>query len=476
MRNRRPFYGGEDVKSSRVRLSLIACSREIMRIKQITVKHLFGIFDHTINLNMEERITIIHGKNGFGKTSILRLVNGFFNLKYSDIRAIPFQKFTIIFDDKSFVDVVKASTSKNKKSNARPKINFKFTSSDQKEEPTFSPNLPDGKTISFPLSMIDDVIPGLDRVGAEKWIYTPTEEILDLEDIYERFGEYLPKQFQKVDVDKEYPDWLKKILDSINVRFIESQRLLDISNSAKIGRTIRMPMTLYSVASYSQDLAENIQTKLAEYGQLSQTLDRTFPARVVQKKASLTDGELKEKIDQLERKRNQLISAGLLKKDEDSNFQVKDSIDDSTRKLLSVYIEDVERKLNVFNDIHPKVELFKNIINKKYSFKSVAIDQGKGFIFTTQEGEVLSPTDLSSGEQHELVILYELLFKVKPNTLILIDEPEMSLHISWQQEFLKDLQEITKLSGLDILMATHSPDIINDRWDLTVELEKPKQK
>jgi len=457
--------------SSRVRLSLIACSREIMRIKQITVKHLFGIFDHTINLNMEERITIIHGKNGFGKTSILRLVNGFFNLKYSDIRAIPFQKFTIIFDDKSFVDVVKASTSKNKKSNARPKINFNFTSSDQKEEQTFSPNLLDGRNIPLLTRMIDDVIPRLDRVGAEKWIYTPTKEILDLEDIYERFGEYLPKQFQQ-----EYPDWLKKILDSINVRFIESQRLLDISNSAKIGRTIRMPMTLYSVASYSQDLAENIQTKLAEYGQLSQTLDRTFPAIVVQKKASLTDDELKEKIDQLERKRKQLISAGLLKKDEDSNFQVKDSIDDSTRKLLSVYIEDVERKLNVFNDIYPKVELFKNIINKKYSFKSVTIDQGKGFIFTTQEGEVLSPTDLSSGEQHELVILYELLFKVKPNTLILIDEPEMSLHISWQQEFLKDLQEITKLSGLDILMATHSPDIINDRWDLTVELEKPKQR
>lgn len=442
-----------------------------MRIKQITVKHLFGIFDHTINLNMEERITIIHGKNGFGKTSILRLVNGFFNLKYSDIRAIPFQKFTIIFDDKSFVDILKPSTSRNKKSNGRPKITFNFTSSDQKEEPTFSPDSPDGKTISFPLGMIDDFIPDLDRVGSEKWLYTPTKEILYLEDIYERFGEYLPKQFQK-----EYPDWLKKIRDSINVRFIESQRLLDISNSAKIGRTIRRPMTLYSVASYSEDLAENIQTKLAEYGQLSQTLDRTFPARVVQKKASLTDDQLREKIDQLERERNQLISAGLLKKDEDSNFQVRDSIDDSTRKLLSVYIEDVETKLNVFNDIYPKVELFKSIINKKYSFKSVTIDQSKGFIFTTQEGEVLSPTDLSSGEQHELVILYELLFKVKPNTLILIDEPEMSLHISWQQEFLKDLQEITKLSELDILMATHSPDIINDRWDLTVELEKPKQK
>lgn len=83
------------------------------------------------------------------------------------------------------MDVVKASTSKNKKSNARPKINFNFTSSDQKEEQTFSPNLLDGINIPLLTRMIDDVIPRLDRVGAEKWIYTPTEEILDLEDIYE---------------------------------------------------------------------------------------------------------------------------------------------------------------------------------------------------------------------------------------------------------------------------------------------------
>ncbi|WP_241674105.1 hypothetical protein [Microcystis aeruginosa] len=132
------------------------------------------------------------------------------------------------------MDILKPSTSRNKKSNARPKITFNFTSSDQKEEPTFSPDSPDGKTISFPLGMIDNFIPDLDRVGSETWLYPPTGEILYLEDIYERFGEYLPKQFQK-----EYPDWLKKIRDSINVRFIESQRLLDIANSAKIGRTIR---------------------------------------------------------------------------------------------------------------------------------------------------------------------------------------------------------------------------------------------
>ncbi|NET57213.1 MAG: AAA family ATPase, partial [Symploca sp. SIO2E6] len=71
----------------------------------------------------------------------------------------------------------------------------------------------------------------------------------------------------------------------------------------------------------------------------------------------------------------------------------------------------------------------------------------------------------------ELIMLYELLFKVEPKTLVLIDEPELSLHVGWQVEFIKDLQEITKLADLDILMATHSPDIIQNRWDLTVELK-----
>ena len=39
-----------------------------MRITKISVKGLFGMFDHEIPLNQESRITIIHGPNGVGKT------------------------------------------------------------------------------------------------------------------------------------------------------------------------------------------------------------------------------------------------------------------------------------------------------------------------------------------------------------------------------------------------------------------------
>ena len=87
---------------------------------------------------------------------------------------------------------------------------------------------------------------------------------------------------------------------------------------------------------------------------------------------------------------------------------------------------------------------------------------------------MLTAKHLSSGEQQILALLYKLLFNVKPDTLILIDEPELSLHVAWQQEFLKDLQDIIKFVGFDVLIATHSPQIIHDRWDLAVELKGPQ--
>ena len=78
-----------------------------MRIKQISVTKLFGLFDHVIPLNLDERITIIHGINGVGKTSVLKIINGLFNFRYSDIRNIPFHCFQMELDDDSCIFIVK---------------------------------------------------------------------------------------------------------------------------------------------------------------------------------------------------------------------------------------------------------------------------------------------------------------------------------------------------------------------------------
>ena len=61
-------------------------------------------------------------------------------------------------------------------------------------------------------------------------------------------------------------------------------------------------------------------------------------------------------------------------------------------------------------------------------------------------------------------------FRVPSNTVVLIDEPELSLHVGWQKKFLSDLTAIVELSGLDAVVATHSPFIVGDRDDLLVGL------
>jgi predicted ATP-binding protein involved in virulence len=453
-----------------------------MRIQQIAVHGLFGIFNHVIPLNTDERITIMHGPNGFGKTAILRILNSFFNSRYSELRSIPFDSFQVLFDDKKVVEIKRELRNHQEKE----KIDITFClRHPETEELSFTL----GRTrvppdIDFPIGILDDVVPGLERVDARRWLYLPTEEFLSLNEVVERFSDSLPTRLRVPDLKKE-PEWLKDLKNTIHIRLIESQRLLNLVPSGySSSRAYRgKPSMLSTVSAYSEELAKLMQDKFKEYGTTSQSLDRTFPLRVVkqQPSADVKDDQLRQQLDELESTRSRLIEVGLLDKEEDSEFQIQSQdIDESTKKALSVYVEDVEKKLNVFTETAKKIDLLRRIINNKfeYSYKEINFGKDKGFIFTTlhkslSNSNKLLPTDLSSGEQHELVLLYELLFKVQPNSLVLIDEPELSLHVGWQIQFLKDLKEITQLVDLDVLIATHSPDIIQDRWDLTVELKGP---
>ncbi len=68
-------------------------------------------------------------------------------------------------------------------------------------------------------------------------------------------------------------------------------------------------------------------------------------------------------------------------------------------------------------------------------------------------------------------MFYELIFNTKVGDMIFIDEPELSLHITWQNKFINDLKEVTSMNSVAVVIATHSPDIIDKNWDLRVELE-----
>jgi ABC-type dipeptide/oligopeptide/nickel transport system ATPase component len=267
-------------------------------------------------------------------------------------------------------------------------------------------------------------------------------------------------------------EWMKAMRERIHLYLIHTQRLSVVGEHHAGHRHIHEP----AVEKYSEELARDIKAILTTYANRSQELDSSFLDRLFQQsqEALLPIEVLQERLNKLEAKRAQLTALGFLDPERDTH-KPPPKLDPTKLDVLSVYVHDTESKLAVFDEMAKKVQLLTDAINKRFKYKQMSVSKDKGFIFKSSvAGSRLPLSSLSSGEQHELVLFYELLFKVKPNTLVLIDEPEISLHLAWQQQFLDDLVEIVKLSGVDVLVATHAPSIIGKRWDLTVELKGPE--
>ena len=105
--------------------------------------------------------------------------------------------------------------------------------------------------------------------------------------------------------------------------------------------------------------------------------------------------------------------------------------------------------------------------------KEICIDNDGRIYFKTQySNERISIQRLSSGEKQLITFFANLIFKVKDGTsgIFVVDEPELSLHLSWQKIFIDKVLEINK--DIQLVFATHAPEIIGRRRDKMYKLEK----
>ncbi len=453
-----------------------------MILTSFSVHGLFGTFDHKIDFDQNERIKIIHGPNGFGKTSILRLINAFFNSKYSTMRQIPYSKMLFSFNDGSVIEVRRTERQAvpgGKAPIIHKHIVLEFLlitdGSHQKKSHQIEP--PEINRERIPLSAIDDIIPDLTRIGPEEWLHQPTGRQLSLGEVIDEFPDQLPF-FERH--HQPNPDWLIAVVKSQPVYLIEAQRLLlPAAKDARLRRLPRLPSPAAmssAVSVYSRQMVDRIQESLAKSAEVSQSLDSSFPKRLLQGTANgnASMEDIRGRYDAQVQKRTRLMEAGLLDREEEFPLPNK-NINAAERHVLALYVKDVEAKLAIFDDILGKIGLFKEMINRRFQYKQMRIDRKEGFVFEISQGRFVPPDELSSGEQHEVVLAHQLLFNVPEGALILIDEPELSLHVAWQQDFLKDLEKISAVIRMDFLIATHSPQVINDRWGVATALEGPKQ-
>ena len=117
----------------------------------------------------------------------------------------------------------------------------------------------------------------------------------------------------------------------------------------------------------------------------------------------------------------------------------------------------------------PKTQ-FQDLVDELFAPTAKTIARDSNEILFHQYGETIPPYLLSSGEKQMLVILLTALVQENRPGVILMDEPEISLHIEWQQRLITLIRTLNP--NAQIILCTHSPAIIMDGWmDAVTEIE-----
>ena len=133
--------------------------------------------------------------------------------------------------------------------------------------------------------------------------------------------------------------------------------------------------------------------------------------------------------------------------------------------------EDRERMFTPLRRYENTVNSFLNDKKTADSFldeKSVKVDEDGELKIESSVHQNLDLLVLSSGEKQILILLTEALLRVNDPVVYIADEPELSLHISWQEKLLRSLVELG--GQMQVIVATHSPDIIGRFMENTIDL------
>ena len=137
------------------------------------------------------------------------------------------------------------------------------------------------------------------------------------------------------------------------------------------------------------------------------------------------------------------------------------------QKLVNIYDKQMplDSKLRRFSDVCSKYLSGKRII---YDETLLTLD-----IYNCNN-ENIDFEDLSSGEKQVISIFSKVYLDIVTPCIFIIDEPEISLSIEWQKEFLKDIFSSDKI-GL-MIATTHSPFIFKNEYrEFVMELDKYKE-
>ena len=285
----------------------IVTQPNFLRLQRIVVVGLFGTYNHDINLNLHDRVTLLHGPNGVGKTVILEMVRALLGGRFDYFSSIPFSQFSLSFHDGSTIELAARHETD---SDERPHV-LTLTRNGTRESAVLVHPL----GASFIATRVEYLRPH--GSIANTWIDTRDGEILASSEVISRYAHVFASHDDR---DDGYLDWFTSFLQNANVHFIEAQRLVRMDSDPSpghrfIGRSRRVHTRMIStVVEFGRDFSERLAKTMAQYGRQSQALDQSFPQRLMEPVHNLEVQDLQERMSKLDEMTSDYKNMGILDK------------------------------------------------------------------------------------------------------------------------------------------------------------------
>lgn len=368
-------------------------------LRRIQIEKLFGLYNYDIELRGHgETPLFLTGPNGYGKSTILNIIDYIYREDFDSLREVSFEKLQLYFENSGAEGPIRKRLTVVRLSRDRGTylLNFYVTDWDTAiDERGTVFHYPGGMMMSLAFLMSEDA---LYYIHDQR--LTRTERVLNQE---------ITEPTIKGNAE-EFSNWLSEL-------------------SAKIQQELSM-MNLQFSDSISED---DYQSRMA-------AVESSFLP---------------------------LYRYGIIPQHDCLAYQKENSM------FLHAYVCKMEQVVANYADDIDKIVAFDKIINSyEFSDKRFEINLQDGYRFVSDniEHTPLDNTKLSSGERQILIQIYELLFRAERDSLVLVDEPEISIHYAWQLLYMENMNQIAKLKNLQCLVATHSPIIFGSDYGLTLDL------
>ena len=431
-----------------------------MKLITLKIEALFNTFSYNLHFDTQDRYLILTGINGYGKTTILNLISSLANKDLYYFYTVPFASIDFGFEDGSVLSLssqrVDDATSTDMPVRGGRRLFFEMKEAD-------------GKTIgSFGIDAAT-----IARVMKTNYHFSHIVINNRLKEDYES------KEFYQVMKEEGLLDAIILLtgknaeqmimrLDAFKASYIEAERTVE----CRYLRPKNMVPDLeyrdskwYLIDHLASDFRYMLNNEYANYVKYSQKVDADFINQATSSSLVYDRSIYDAEMEKLGARAKELELLGLI-----PHVDVK-PYDEANAKMLTAYIVAQNKKMDFYNTLLSKIRLFSKLVEERgFVNKNMSITVKDGFRFRADDNGFIELSLLSSGEQNEVVMLYTLVFNVGDDSMLLIDEPENSLHVLWQKKFMRTIEEVSTVKNLFVVVATHSPQIIGTRWENCCDL------